>query len=126
MNLGLPIFLISWGQQFIDSATAAVLNSLVPIFSLLIAGLILRTETWSLLRVIGVLVGFAGAVVLASREFAFNPVPAAIAGALAVTIAALSYAVGASYVKLRIQTTDRYVVAVERSSLPRSTCGSWR
>jgi len=111
VNAGLPIFLISWGEQYIDSGTAAVLNSLVPIFSLLVAGLVLRSETWSLLRVIGILVGFAGAVVLASREFAFNPGSAAIAGAAAVTLASLSYAVGASYGKIRIRSTDRYVVA---------------
>lgn len=111
VNAGLPIFLISWGEQYIDSGTAAVLNALVPIFSLLIAGLVLRTETWSALRVLGILTGFAGAVVLASREFAFNPGPVAIGGALAVTLAALSYAVGASYAKHRIQSTNRYVVA---------------
>src|SRR3990172_2746658 len=75
----LPILLISWGEQYIDSGTAAVLNSLVPIFSLLVAGLVIRTETWSLLRVVGILTGFAGAVVLASREFALNPGPAALA-----------------------------------------------
>ena len=111
VNAGLPIFLISWGEQYIDSGTAAVLNSLVPIFSLLIAGLVLRTETWSLLRVVGILTGFAGAVVLASREFGFSPGPAVIGGALAVTAASLSYAIGASYGKYRIQSTHRYVVA---------------
>jgi drug/metabolite transporter (DMT)-like permease len=111
VNAGLPIFLISWGEQYIDSGTAAVLNSLVPIFSLLIAGFVLKTETWSLLRVMGILIGFAGAAVLASREFAFNPGPAAIGGALAVTVASLSYAIGASYAKVRIVSTDRYVVA---------------
>lgn len=111
INAGLPIFLISWGEQYIDSGTAAVLNSLVPIFSLLVAGLVLRTERWSALRVIGILVGFGGAVILASREFAFNPGPAAIGGAVAVTVASLSYAIGASYGKHRIQSTDRYVVA---------------
>lgn len=111
VNAGFPIFIISWGQQYVDSGTAAVLNSLTPIFSLLIAGLILKTELWSPLRGLGVLVGFAGAVVLASREFAFNPGPEAIAGAIAVTAGAASYAVGASYVKHRIRSTDRYVVA---------------
>jgi drug/metabolite transporter (DMT)-like permease len=111
INASLPIFLISWGQQFIDSGTAAVLNSLVPIFSLLIAGLVLRTETWSALRTTGVVIGFAGAALLASREFGFNPGPEAIAGAVAVTLASLSYAAGASYGKIRIQSTDRYVVA---------------
>ena len=111
INAAFPIFIISWGQQYVDSGTAAVLNSLTPIFSLLIAGLILRTETWSGLRVLGVLVAFAGAVVLASREFAFNPGPEAVAGAVAVTAGAASYALGASYAKYRIQSTDRYVVA---------------
>jgi drug/metabolite transporter (DMT)-like permease len=111
INAGFPIFIISWGQQYVDSGTAAVLNSLTPIFSLLIAGLILKTETWSPLRGLGVVIGFAGAVVLASREFAFNPGPEAIAGAVAVTAGAASYALGASYVKYRIQSTDRYVVA---------------
>jgi drug/metabolite transporter (DMT)-like permease len=111
INAGFPIFIISWGQQFVDSGTAAVLNSLTPIFSLLIAGFILRTESWSALRVFGVLIAFGGAAVLASREFAFNPGPAAVAGALAVTAGAASYAVGASYLKYRITSTDRYVVA---------------
>lgn len=111
INAGFPIFIIAWGQQYVDSGTAAVLNSLTPIFSLLIAGLILRTETWSPLRAFGVVIGFAGAVVLASREFAFNPGPEAIAGALAVTAGAASYALGASYAKYRMQSTDRYVVA---------------
>lgn len=111
VNAGLPIFLISWGEQYIDSGTAAVFNSLVPIFSLLIAGLVLHSESWSLMRVIGILVGFGGAVVLASREFAFNPGPAAIAGAVAVAAASLSYAVGASYAKIQIRSTERYVVA---------------
>lgn len=111
VNAGLPIFLISWGEQYIDSGTAAVFNSLVPIFSLIIAGLVLRTERWSFIRVMGIFIGFAGAAVLASREFAFNPGPAAIGGAIAVAAASLSYAIGASYVKVRIQSTDRYVVA---------------
>jgi drug/metabolite transporter (DMT)-like permease len=111
VNAGFPIFIISWGQQYVDSGTAAVLNSLTPIFSLLIAGFFLRTESWSALRVFGILLGFAGAAVLASREFAFNPGPAAVVGALAVTAGAASYAVGASYLKSRIQSTDRYVVA---------------
>jgi drug/metabolite transporter (DMT)-like permease len=111
VNAGLPIFLISWGQLFVDSGTAAVLNSLTPIFSLLIAGFILHTETWSTIRIFGILLGFAGAVVLASREFAFNPGPEALAGAAAVTAGAASYAIGATYIRRRIQSTDRYVVA---------------
>ena len=111
VNAGLPIFLISWGELYVDSGTAAVLNSLVPIFSLIIAGLMLRTEPVTALRVIGLLLGFAGAALLASRELALSGDPQALIGALAVVVAAISYAAGASFAKYQIRTTHRYVVA---------------
>lgn len=111
INAGLPIFLISWGQQFVDSGTAAVLNSLVPIFSLVIAGLLLRTEPVTALRVIGLVVGFCGAALLAARELELRADTAALLGALAVVLAACSYAAGASFARYRIRSTHRYVVA---------------
>ena len=111
INAGVPIFLITWGEQFVDSGTAAALNSLVPIFSLILAGLVLRTEPVTLLRALGVVIGFGGAFVLTSREMALSGDPAALLGAGAVAVAALSYAAGASYARYRIGQTPRYVVA---------------
>ena len=111
VNAALPIFLISWGQQFVDSGTAAVLNSLTPIFSLLIAGVVLRVEPVTALRVIGLLLGFAGAALLASRELELRADASGLIGAMAVVVAAFSYAVGASYARHRIQRAHRYVVA---------------
>ncbi|MDP9468225.1 MAG: EamA family transporter, partial [Chloroflexota bacterium] len=107
----LPFFLITWGEQYIDSGTAAVLNSLTPIFSLILAGLILRTESVTLVRVIGLVTGFAGAAMLASREFALSGDPIALVGTGAVTVAAISYALGASLNKAMIHGTPRNVVA---------------
>lgn len=111
VNAAIPIFLISWGQQWVDSGTAAVLNSLAPIFSLVIAGLALRVEPVTALRVIGLLLGFVGAAVLASRQLDVRADAAGLIGALAVVVAAFSYAVGASYARHRIERTHRYVVA---------------
>ena len=111
INTGLPIFLISWGELHVDSGTAAVLNSLVPLFSLIIAGLWLRTEPVTALRVTGLILGFGGAAVLASRELALDADPMGVVGALAVVAAAASYAFGASYARHRITRTHRYVVA---------------
>lgn len=111
INAGLPIFLISWGELYVDSGTAAVFNSLTPLFSLVIAGLVLRTERVTWFRVLGLALGLAGAVVLASREFALRGDPAVLVGALAVALAAASYALGASYARYRIRHTHRYVVA---------------
>ena len=111
VNAAVPIFLISWGEQFVDSGTAAVLNSLTPIFSLVIAGVALRVEPVTLLRVIGLVLGFLGAGLLASREFDLRADASGLIGAGAVVLAAFSYAVGASYARHRIRSTHRYVVA---------------
>jgi drug/metabolite transporter (DMT)-like permease len=111
VNAAIPIFLISWGELFVDSGTAAVLNSLVPIFSLVIAGLALRTEPVTALRVGGLVLGFIGAALLASRELSLRADASGLIGALAVVLAAASYAVGASYAKHRIGRNHRYVVA---------------
>lgn len=111
VNAAIPIFLISWGEQFVDSGTAAVLNSLTPIFSLILAGLVLRVEPVTALRVGGLVLGFLGAALLASREFDLRADASGLFGAGAVVLAALSYAVGASYARHRIRSTHRYVVA---------------
>jgi drug/metabolite transporter (DMT)-like permease len=111
LNAALPYLLITWGEEVVDSATAAVLNSLTPIFSLVIAGTLLRTETVTFLRVVGLLVGFAGAALLATREFELRGDPAGLVGAGAVVLAALSYAVAASYARHSMRVTHRYVVS---------------
>lgn len=107
----LPFFLITWGEQYIDSGTAAVLNSLTPIFSLILAGTILHTESVTLVRVLGLVTGFGGAALLASREFALRGDPLALIGVGAVTVAAISYAAGASINKAMVHGTPRNVVA---------------
>ena len=111
LNAALPYLLITWGEEVVDSATAAVLNSLTPIFSLVIAGFLLRTETVTFLRVVGLLVGFGGAAILATREFELRGDPAGLIGAGAVALAALSYAVAASYARHSMKVTHRYVVS---------------
>jgi drug/metabolite transporter (DMT)-like permease len=107
----LPFFLITWGEQYIDSGTAAVLNSLTPIFSLILAGAILRTESVTLVRTLGLVTGFGGAALLASRELALRGDQLALFGVAAVTVAAISYAGGASVSKAMVHGTPRNVVA---------------
>jgi drug/metabolite transporter (DMT)-like permease len=107
----LPFFLITWGEQYIDSGTAAVLNSLTPIFSLSLAGTILHTASVTLVRVIGLVTGFGGAALLASREFALRGDALALIGTAAVAVAALSYALGASVSKAMVHGMPRNVVA---------------
>jgi drug/metabolite transporter (DMT)-like permease len=68
VNTTAPFLLITWGEKTIDSGLAAVLNSTTPIFSLFIAHLALRDERITPARIAGVIVGFAGVVLLLSRD----------------------------------------------------------
>ncbi|HET6381132.1 MAG TPA: EamA family transporter [candidate division Zixibacteria bacterium] len=111
LNAAIPYALIPWGEQVVDSGTASVLNALTPIFSLLIAGLLLRAEPITVLRVAGVVLGFVGAALLAARELDLRSHPVALLGAGAVALAALSYAVAASFARHSLRVSNPFAVA---------------
>jgi drug/metabolite transporter (DMT)-like permease len=67
-NTALPFVLISWAEQHIDSAVASILNSSVPLFTMVIAHFALTDDRMTPRRVVGLLVGFAGVVVLTVRD----------------------------------------------------------
>jgi drug/metabolite transporter (DMT)-like permease len=95
VNAALPFTLIAWGQKHIDSGTAAIANASMPIFVVLLAWRIRRSESARGSRLVGVLLGFVGVAVLAWA----NPHGGwwEVAGTLAVVCAAFCYAVGALY-----------------------------
>src|SRR5918997_3808330 len=64
VNIVLPFFLITWGEQSIDSALAAILNATVPLFVIVLAPLFLPDERITLNRVAGLAIGFVGVLVL--------------------------------------------------------------
>ena len=67
-NTAAPFVLISWAEQYIDSAVASVLNGSVPLFTMLIAHLLLSDDRMNRQRVLGLLIGFAGVVSLVWRD----------------------------------------------------------
>jgi drug/metabolite transporter (DMT)-like permease len=88
--------LITWGQQAVDSALAAVLNSTSPLFVCLITLTWTRHEPISLARILGVTIGLAGVVFIAGAE-ALRGLGRETAGQLAIVLATVSIAVGALY-----------------------------
>lgn len=67
-NVALPFLLISWSEKTIDSSMASILNSTVPLFTILIAPLFVKDDRFTLPKLAGLLVGFAGVVVLLSGD----------------------------------------------------------
>lgn len=60
----LPFFLISWGQQQVESGLAGILAATMPLVVLLVAHLVLPDERLSWRQGLAFLVGFAGIITL--------------------------------------------------------------
>lgn len=105
-NMVVPMALISWGQQYIPSGMASILNAMVPLFTIVLAALALADEHITAAKLGGLGVGFVGVVVLASPNLGAAGVDedaaAAVAGMLAVAGAGFFYAVASVYVRRRI------------------------
>lgn len=112
-NIALPFFLITWGEETIDSAVASILNATVPLFTLVIAHLFLHEDRLTLPRILALLVGFAGVIVLLAQDFLPGSHNSAI-GQGAVLLAAIFYAGSAVFARI---TTDK-VPGLVRGILP--------
>jgi drug/metabolite transporter (DMT)-like permease len=97
-NIAIPFFLISWGEQSIDSAVASVLDATVPLFTILIAHYLLDDDKITLPKMIGLLIGFGGVVVLMSKDL-FNASTNSLLGQAAVILASVFYAVNSVYIR---------------------------
>ncbi len=111
-NVAIPFFLISWGEQSIDSAVASILDATVPLFTILTAHFLLQDDKMTIPKVLGLLIGFAGIIILMSKDIGGSP--SSLLGELAVVVASMFYAGSAVYVR---KTTED-VPGIVRSAGP--------
>lgn len=111
-NIAAPFFLISWGEQTIDSGVASILDATVPLFTIVIAHLALRDDKITLPKVLGLLIGFAGVIVLMSKNIGSGA--NSMLGELAVIVASVFYAFSAVYARRFTEDTPGIV----RSAAP--------
>lgn len=91
LNNVIPFTLIVWGQTQIASGLAAILNATTPLFTVIVAGLLLADERMTPMKVTGVAVGFAGAVMMIGPD-ALGGLGGNVLAQLACLGGALSYA----------------------------------
>ncbi len=107
-NVAIPYVLITWGEQHIDSAIAAVLNSTTPLFAMLIAHFALADDRITARKLIGLITGFLGILILISRDLnrstmlEGNPI-LLILGQGAVLLASLLYAGSAVFARRNLK-----------------------
>lgn len=70
LNNVIPFSLIFWGQTGIAAGLASILNATTPMFTFLVAAIILRQEPVVANRTAGVLLGFAGVAAMLSSGLA--------------------------------------------------------
>ncbi|HSH04614.1 MAG TPA: EamA family transporter [Anaerolineae bacterium] len=98
----IPFVLFSWGEQYIDSALAAILNGTTPVFTILLAHWFVADDRLTLAKVGGAVLGFAGILVLMLPSLQ-SGVQATTLGLLAVTVAAACYGVAIVYARMHLR-----------------------
>lgn len=110
----LPFFLFGFGEETVDSGIAGVLNATTPLWALLIGVLIRQERKLFSLRMLGMVVGFAGTLLI------FAPWQAGGLtswGALAILGAAASYAVSYTYIGLKLSGKGTAPIALSAAQL---------
>ena len=89
---------LAWGQQFVDSALASVLNSTSPVFVFLITFFFTRHETTSWLKLFGTCMGVVGVALIVGAD-ALQGLGQQVLAQLAVLSSAVMYAGAAMFGK---------------------------
>ncbi len=108
-NLVVPFLLITWGETKIDSSLASILNAATPLFVIIIAHFWLHDEKITGARLGGLLLGFAGVVVLVLQNLKPETMQGDILGELAVLLATVSYAVALIFSRRYLRGTKPVV-----------------
>jgi drug/metabolite transporter (DMT)-like permease len=98
LNCALPYTLLTWGETYISSGLAAILNACAPLWSALLGFVWVWAERLPPSRLVGVLVGFGGVVLVVSANLSGGEEGIMQFVAIgAVMMMALSYAVAGTY-----------------------------
>jgi drug/metabolite transporter (DMT)-like permease len=96
-NASVPFWLLAWGEKRLDSGLAAVLQASTPLFTALIAFGFSHSDRVTGARLLGVVIGFLGVVLLVGAQPSGD-----VLSALAVLGSALCYAGSALYAGVRL------------------------
>jgi drug/metabolite transporter (DMT)-like permease len=110
INITIPFALITWAEQSVDSALAAILNATVPLFVIVIAPMFLPEEPIRLNGILGLAVGFMGVVLLVSPGL--MSATGDLAGSIALLGSSLAYALGNVYNRRNVRGLPPLVPAV--------------
>jgi drug/metabolite transporter (DMT)-like permease len=98
LNNVIPFTLMSWGQIQIGTGLTSIFNAMTAVFAVLVAAMFLRDEPLNARKLGGILLGFAGVVVIKGVDRLGALDPQAL-GTYAVLAGALSYAFAGAWAR---------------------------
>src|SRR4029450_11584478 len=104
VNGAIPFTLIALGEKYIDSGVAAIANSTVPIFNVMLAPLMLPSERTTGVRLVGFVLGLVGVGVLSGAQPTVTTM--FVLGTMAIGAAPVSYAFSGLYAQKRLTTAS--------------------
>jgi drug/metabolite transporter (DMT)-like permease len=110
LNNVIPFSLMTWGQTQIGTGLTSIFNAMTAVFAVLVAAIFLRDEPLSTRRLGGILLGFAGVVVVRGVDRLGELDPQAL-GTYAVLTGALSYAFAGAWARLTMRGQPPEVAA---------------
>jgi drug/metabolite transporter (DMT)-like permease len=111
INIVIPFTLITSAEHSVDSAIAAVINGAVPLVVILLAALVFPDEPITLNRLLGLLVGYAGVIVIVYPGLATST-GGQISGELALVGSTIAYGIGAVFARAKIRGLRPMIPAV--------------
>jgi drug/metabolite transporter (DMT)-like permease len=97
---------VVWAEQTVPSGLTAVLVSTAPFWMLAIERLMPDAEPLTSRRLLGLVIGFAGIVMLVWPEIRIDASGAFLGGVVATQLACLGWAVGSSYARRRARSEN--------------------
>lgn len=110
MGSGIPAFLFPIAQMKISSSVTGILNALTPLFTLFIGVLVFRA-TWAWSKVLGILIGLAGACTLVLVDASNGGTSHAIYSIL-IVVATICYAISSNTVGSYLRDMNSFHISM--------------
>ncbi|ALG09185.1 DMT family transporter [Kibdelosporangium phytohabitans] len=118
LGLVAPFLLLAWGQQHTSAGMAGVLIGAMPLITLAFATFTLPSERATVRKTVGLLIGFAGVVLVVAP---WGDAPGTLGGQVAVLGAAACYAAQAVYIRKVLSGLDIAPLALAAAQVMAAT-----
>ncbi|WP_039455129.1 DMT family transporter [Candidatus Jidaibacter acanthamoebae] len=107
-----PFMLTAWAEVYISSSVAGILNSLTPIFTIILSVFFLPDKELNTKLILSVILGFLGALLIFADKLNVDSEMEMILPELALIFCALCYATQAVYAKIHFKEQNFITLAV--------------